>query len=149
MNELPTKTKSTHYSRAKRVTCLLLQVAHLVEKRLEEALDKVELSGPKFGALSKLMEADEPLTLSELAEQMTCVRSNITQLVDRLEADGLVRREDDPNDRRGVRASITPLGRERYTAGLQRIEEVQEASMGKALSELDGEALQRVLEALK
>ena len=52
-------------------------------------------------------------TLSELASRMICVRSNITQLMGRLEADGLVQREEDPHDRRCVRATLTPLGRER------------------------------------
>ncbi|TMG94648.1 MAG: MarR family transcriptional regulator, partial [Betaproteobacteria bacterium] len=74
------------------------------EKRLEDALEKVGLSNAKFGALTHLVEAGEPLSLSECAARMTCVRSNITQLIDRLEADGLVRRVDDPADRRGVRA---------------------------------------------
>jgi len=38
----------------------------------------------KFGALSHLVKEGEPLSLSECAMKMTCVRSNITQLVDRL-----------------------------------------------------------------
>jgi DNA-binding MarR family transcriptional regulator len=57
---------------------------------------------------------------------MTCVRSNITQLVDRLEADGLVRRVDHPSDRRGVMAApLTPLGVERQAAGAKLVDEVK------------------------
>src|SRR5262245_27543419 len=85
----------------------LLHAAQAIEKRLEETLSVVGLSLPKFGALTKLVQAHEPLPLSELAARMTCVRSNITQLVDRLESDGFVRREEDPTDRRGVRAALT------------------------------------------
>src|SRR5438105_15873465 len=90
-----------------------LHAAHAVEGRMEEALGAVSLSGAKFAALSKLAEAGETLTLTDLASRLTCVRSNITQLVDRLEADGLVRRADDPEDRRAIRPAPTPLGRQR------------------------------------
>src|SRR6267378_703279 len=70
----------------------LVRAAHALESRLEEALEQVGLSLAKFGALSHLVKEGEPLSLSECAMKMTCVRSNVTQLVDRLEADGLVRR---------------------------------------------------------
>ncbi len=123
----------------------LLQAAHAVENRLEAALEKVHLSGAKFGALTCLVEAGEPLSLSELAARLVCVRSNITQLVDRLEADGLVRRVEDPEDRRSVRAALTPLGRERQALGARQIERVQ-AKLAKTLSGLDRDALERALE---
>lgn len=127
---------------------LLLQLAHVIEGRLESALNTVELSIPKFSALTMLVEGGEPLSLSELAEQMTCVRSNITQLVDRLEVDGLVVRVEDPKDRRSVRAAVTVLGRERQAAGARRVKEVQQ-EVAKAFSGVNTEALERGLEALK
>src|ERR1700704_1503713 len=78
----------------------LVRAAHVLETRLEEALEQVGLSLPKFGALSHLVKEGEPLSLSECATKMTCVRSNITQLVDRLQAAGLVRRGENPQNRR-------------------------------------------------
>jgi DNA-binding MarR family transcriptional regulator len=93
--------------------------------RLEAALERVGLSLAKFGALSKLVTAGQPLPLSTLAERCACVRSNITQLVDRLEADGLVARADDPHDRRSVLAELTAEGRRRQAAGVQAIEEAE------------------------
>ena len=95
----------------------ILHAAHAIEDRIETALGNVGLSIAKHSALSRLSEAGEPLTLSELAERLSCVRSNITQLVDRLEADGLVRRVADPDDRRSVRAELTELGAEKQVAG--------------------------------
>jgi len=125
----------------------LVRVARAVEDRWEEALARVELSGPKFGALTVLMQAGEPLSLGELAARLTCVRSNITQLVDRLEADGLVRRVEDPTDRRGKRAAVTPLGVERQSAGARQVEKVQR-ELGKTLAGLDHDALKHVLSLL-
>jgi DNA-binding MarR family transcriptional regulator len=80
---------------------------------------------------------------------MTCVRSNITQLMDRLEADGLVRRVEDPRDRRAVRAAVTRLGAERQTAGAKEVARVQ-AELAKTLSGKDrGASLRRALSAIE
>lgn len=125
----------------------LITTGHAVEHRLEEALAKVGLSLAKFGALTHLVESGDPVSLSECAKKMTCVRSNITQLVDRLEADGLVKRVEDPQDRRSVRAELTPLGIERQAAGAKEMARVQ-AELAKTLNGIDHGTLQRVLAAL-
>ena len=52
------------------------------------------------------------LRMHELAAQTVITRSNLTRLVDRLEAAGLVARERDAEDRRGAFAVLTPAGRE-------------------------------------
>jgi len=122
----------------------LLRAGQAVERQLEEALEAVGLSLPKFGVLTHLVRSGGPLSLSECAARMTCVRSNITQLVDRLEAEGLVRRVDDPNDRRGVLAIATPLGVERQAAGAQRLEQAQR-EFSRTLSSADRAALARAL----
>jgi len=132
---------------ARDVMWSLLQAAHAIESRLEQALGEVGLSGAKLAALTQLVEADEPISLGELAAQCACVRSNITQLVDRLEAEKLVRRLDDPADRRSLRAQITPLGRERQAAGAKKIEAVRKQLAG-TLKALDGDTLQRALAAV-
>src|SRR6476469_1312185 len=96
------------------LTLLLLDAARAVEARAEGALAEVGLSLAKLGALRHLILAAEPLTLSQLAERHCCGKSNVTQLVDRLEADGFVARVSDPGDRRTVRAEVTPAGRAAY-----------------------------------
>jgi len=102
-----------------------LAALHAVEGRLEAALEPLGLSLAKFGALSKLVAAGEPLPLGTLAERCACVRSNITQLIDRLEADKLVLRTDDPHDRRSVRAELTDEGRSRHAAAVRALEEAE------------------------
>ncbi len=126
----------------------LIHAAHCIEAHLEKALAAVNLSGPKFAALSVLVAQDQPLSLSELAEKLTCVRSNVTQLVDRLEADGLVKRTDDPSDRRGVRAEVTNLGRERHAAGLKVVNQVHE-EVAKQFSAVDQSLLIRALDTIQ
>lgn len=126
----------------------LLHAAHALEDRIEAALVSVDLSMPKLNVLTQLVLAGEPLPLSDLAARMSCVRSNITQLVDRLEADGLVKRENDPSDRRSIRATLTPLGRERQGAGEKQMEAVL-AAFASALSDADRAALKRAFAVLE
>lgn len=127
---------------------LFLQTAQAIEERLEAALVEVDLSVAKYSALKQLAAAAEPLSLSDMAARLVCVRSNVSQLVDRLEADGLVRRVEDPRDRRCVRAALTDLGRERQAAGERRLESVRDEIV-EVLSEVDRGALERALERLR
>ena len=105
----------------------LIGSLHAVATRLEAALEPLGLSVAKFGVLAKLVAAGEGLPLSTLAERMACVRSNMTQLIDRLEAEKLVARVDDPRDRRSIRAELSKEGRERYAAGLKAVEQAERA----------------------
>ena len=92
----------------------LLHAAHAAEAAVEAELSTVGLSFAKALALKALADADHPLPLSQLAERLSCVRSNVTQLVDRLEADGLVVRQGDPRDRRARLAALTAAGRKAH-----------------------------------
>ena len=120
-----TETEALPESSAPHWTFSVLHAAHLIEDRIEQGLAKVGLSMAKQGALTELASAGEPLTLSQLATRLSCVRSNMTQLVDRLEADGFVKRLADPEDRRSVRAELTPLGKERQRVGEKAMKKVQ------------------------
>lgn len=50
------------------------------------------------------------LRMSDLADELVLTRSNATRLVDRLEARGLVAREQSPHDGRGQLAALTVEG---------------------------------------
>ncbi len=146
----PTSRRSagTPAPAAEQMLFSLLRVARSLEQRMDAALEEVGLSSAKFAALTHLVGAGAPLSLSECAARMTCVRSNITQLMDRLEVEGLVRRVDDPSDRRGVKAVVTPLGAERQAAGATKMARLQQ-EFAKTLSGVDQGALSRALAALQ
>src|SRR5476651_1584363 len=95
----------------------VLHASGVLETRVEAKLSEVGLSLAKLAALHHLTEAGESLPLGQLAERLSCVKSNVTQLVDRLEADGLVSRTGDPNDRRSRLAVLTDAGRTAYAKG--------------------------------
>jgi len=127
---------------------LLLGVAHEVEARLEDSLAPVGLSLAKHRLLTRLMEAGEPVPLGCLADRCSCVRSNMTQLVDRLEAESLVERRNDSKDRRSVLAGITELGRARQIEGAERLAEIEIQIFG-GLSEADRRRLEGLLGHLR
>ncbi|HEY9229512.1 MAG TPA: MarR family transcriptional regulator [Gemmatimonadaceae bacterium] len=103
---------------------------------------------PKFAVLTQLVASDGPISLSELAGRLSCVKSNVTQLIDRLEAEGLVQRVDDPSDRRSVRASITAEGTARQAAGAAEVERLH-VEFAASVGIEDRQALERLLTALK
>jgi DNA-binding MarR family transcriptional regulator len=130
------------------LTFSLLGAAHAVEARIENALSPLGLSLAKLNVLGVLVNSTSPLTLGELADRLACVRSNITQLVDRLEGDGLVKRESDPSDRRSIRAVITDSGKERQHAGSIALAHVQE-EVTQTLARFDSGHIEQALSTLK
>jgi MarR family transcriptional regulator, transcriptional regulator for hemolysin len=126
---------------------LIVDVADQLRTRLEADLAKKGLSCAKAAALEALADAPEPPTLGELALENACVRSNITQLVDRLEGDGLVRRVNDPDDRRVRRAALTSNGRKACSEA-SRVIANQEHAVAKILSPEEADTLARLLRRL-
>jgi len=68
------------------------------------------LSGPQVWALT-ILDREPALSLGELSERIFAHPSTVSGIVDRLEERGAVRRAVDRDDRRGIRLSLTPLGR--------------------------------------
>ncbi|MFD5545066.1 MarR family winged helix-turn-helix transcriptional regulator [Streptomyces sp. NPDC127079] len=75
----------------------------------EEAAGEHALTGAQARLLSLL--SLEPLPMRKLAQKLKCEPSNVTGIVDRLEARGLVERRPDPADRRVKLAAATDEGR--------------------------------------
>ncbi len=102
---------------------LTLEVVELIgtvvaryHEEYEEAAAEHALTGAQARLLSLL--SLEPLPMRRLAQKLKCEPSNVTGIVDRLEARGLVERRPDPNDRRVKLAAATQEGR-RIAKGLR------------------------------
>src|SRR5438874_12309607 len=93
-----------------------------------------------------LLEPGRPLPMRRLAETLSCDASNVTGLIDRLEARGLVEREMSPRDRRVKVLRLTPAGSRLRTQLLRRV-----AGRSLPLSKLSLDqqrTLVRILESL-
>lgn len=80
----------------------------------DEAAARHDLTRMQAFVLANLLSGPKPMRF--LAEHLKCEPSNITGLVDRMEARGLVTREPDPEDRRVKNITATELGRESFDA---------------------------------
>jgi DNA-binding MarR family transcriptional regulator len=81
-----------------------------IQEHSKAILRATGLSGPQVWALT-ILEAESDLSLGELANRLFAHPSTVSGIVDRLEKRGAVRRAVDPSDGRGIRLSLTPLGR--------------------------------------
>jgi DNA-binding MarR family transcriptional regulator len=95
--------------------------------RLDIRLEPLGLSSAKLWPMAFIDAIDEPLTITALAECIDTTKSNATAMVDRLEASGLVTRTRSSEDRRAVQIELTPLGKERFEAAMQVMQEVNQA----------------------
>lgn len=109
MNE-PAKTPSQE----EQIVDALLRASRTTLQSFDHALAEVGLSSPKVYALKHLVEAPQPLGITQLAIRIHSGKSNATQLVDRLEAEGLVRRVPHPKDRRSLIIEVTEEGLRRF-----------------------------------
>ncbi|MDQ1038876.1 DNA-binding MarR family transcriptional regulator [Streptomyces sp. V3I8] len=95
---------------------LTLEVVDLIgtvvaryHEEYEDAAAEHALTGAQARLLSLL--SLEPLPMRRLAQRLKCEPSNVTGIVDRLEARGLAERRPDPSDRRVKLAAVTEEGR--------------------------------------
>ena len=126
----------------------LLGAASSIHDFIESRLAPVGLSVPRLAALQRLVDAGGSLPLGQLADRLACVKSNVTQLVDRLEAEGLVTRSPDPEDKRSRLAIITDAGRQIYQDGA-RIQHQVEEELFSSLSVDDSLRLLEIITKLK
>ncbi len=89
-----------------------------VVRALEQELQAEQgLPLASYDVLVQLSEAPERrLRMTELADRVLLSRSGLTRLADRLEKDGLLRREACPSDARGTLAVLTDAGMQRLRA---------------------------------
>ena len=94
---------------------LFLRAHALVTRRLEtDLLAEQHMPLASYDVLVQLVEAPQRrLRMTELAERVLLSRSGLTRLVDRLEREGLVRREACLDDARGLFTVLLPAGVEK------------------------------------
>lgn len=92
---------------------------------------------PRFDVMAALWRHPDPMTMTELSRWLLVSNGNVTAVVDRLEADGLVTRQPNEADRRTVRVTLTPDGLDRF-GDMAR---AHEAEISRILGALDHDDL--------
>jgi len=119
----------------------LARIYHRVDRRTAETMGRHGLSVSRFDVLNHA-GTPEGRTQGELAQSLLVTKGNVTQLLDAMEADGLLERR---RDGRTKRIYLTAKGRCRRAA----VVALQEAEIANDLSALDEAELQTLIRLLR
>ncbi len=103
-----------------------------------------ELTLPQFDVLAQLYRRAEGMTPGELTRELLVTAGNVTGIVARLEALGLVERRPVPEDRRTVRLRLTPRGRRAMRQAIPR----HRRELGALLAAVDAPRLESLRDLL-
>jgi DNA-binding MarR family transcriptional regulator len=98
-----------------RVWLRLLRGSRAIEGTLRERLRaRFNMTLPQFDVMAALARTDQGMTLTEVSRLLMVSNGNLTGIIERLVADGLVARQTPAADRRAVLVSLTRRGAERF-----------------------------------
>jgi DNA-binding MarR family transcriptional regulator len=98
---------------AMRAVTSIMRAHQILIAELDARLRPLGITFSRYEALVLLVHSqDGALPLSKIGERLQVHATSVTNVIDRLEAAGLVRREPNPRDGRGTLAVITDEGRE-------------------------------------
>jgi DNA-binding MarR family transcriptional regulator len=127
----------------------IYRIARLMSERMEKEYQRYGIGTGEFDVLATLRRAGDPYTLSprQLSATLMLTTGGMTGRLDKLERAGLLERAPDPDDRRGLRVSLTQRGlaaiNESVGAGL-----LVQKSVLDALGEQDTERIADLLRQL-
>jgi DNA-binding MarR family transcriptional regulator len=140
------RQKKPFVSVQEEVLLSILRTADLATVPMNDVLRESGLSASQYNVLRILRgSAPEGLPCGEISERMVRRDPDLTRLLDRLDARGLVLRNRDTRDRRVVRAAITE-------AGLKLLAELDgpvDESVKRTLSHMPVSRLKTLLELLE
>src|ERR1700754_4034785 len=123
----------------------LLTCTNLIEGEIRRRLrDTFDVTLPRFDLMAQLDKNPGGMTLGELSSRMMVSNGNVTGLVERLLAQGLLDRRPSPNDRRAQLVSLSGEGRRAFRA-MARTHENWIAEMFARLSPADIDDMMRLL----
>jgi len=120
----------------------LFRFMQLQRARYSSLAAELDLS-PVQASVLKELEPGTPVAMHALADALACDASNVTGIVDRLEARGLLERRESPHDRRVRMLMVTERGREVRASLLGRLRRPPQEIA--SLSRADQRTLARIL----
>ena len=132
-------------------TGTLLETQVLVAAAIDvRAVDPVGLDAATADLLVRLAKsADCGIRGVDIGEQCQMTATRVSRLVDRAEADGLVMRTPDPNDRRAQHVVLTDEGREAVRRLAPRLSDVLDELVFETLSAEERQVLVELLGRLR
>jgi DNA-binding MarR family transcriptional regulator len=129
-------------------TTSIMRAHQIVLARVEDALRPLDLTFARYEALVLLyFSRNGALPLGKMGERLMVHPTSVTNIVDRLEDQGLLRRVPHPTDRRTILAAITDEGRQRVERATKAVGEIDLGMNG--LSESQQDELTNLLRQLR
>lgn len=123
---------------------LLRNVGTILKKRGRDILSNFDITPPQLDALLVLREFGE-LTMGELCQKMFLACSTATDLIDRMERNGLIERVRDTADRRVIRLKVLPKG----SSVIDEVLEARRGYLATILAEIDVADKERLIQSLE
>jgi DNA-binding MarR family transcriptional regulator len=150
--ERASESWTTHYPEAgedvyasMRAVTSIMRAQQILLAGLDTALKPFSLTFSRYEALVLLtFSSTGALPLSKIGERLQVHATSVTNVIDRLESSGFVRREPNPRDGRGTLAVITGAGRAVADAATKKLHETR-----FGLGGLTPEDLQRLFSILR
>jgi DNA-binding MarR family transcriptional regulator len=123
----------------------LLRSARIIELKVRERL-RLEFATtlPKFDVMAALERRPAGMTMTELSRYLMVSNGNVTGIIDRLVAEGMVARAPDEKDRRATFVRLTPKGARQFSA----MAAAHEAWINEILAEIDGRQTETLIDLL-
>jgi DNA-binding MarR family transcriptional regulator len=128
----------------------IYRIADAVGSRMEVAYQRFGISRGEFDVLATLRRSGAPYTLSPstLSSTLMITSGGITGRLDKLERAGLLAREPDPADRRGIRVTLTVAGVELVDRAVEAGLEIQREALERSLTGPQVKQLEQLLRHL-
>ncbi len=125
------------------------RLSRVFERANAESFSTFDLGNDEFDVLATLRRSGSPYELNpkHLRQSMMVTSATMTHRLDKLEERGLVRRNNDPSDRRGIIVRLTGDGKRLVDVALEAHLET-EARLLTHLSQRDQTTLARLLRKL-
>jgi DNA-binding MarR family transcriptional regulator len=116
----------------------IIRVHQVLTRRADQILAPIELTFSRYEVLVHLYFNDGELPLAQLGKRLQLHQTSITSLVDKLEAQALIRRMPHPTDRRSTIARLTPAGQQLVTKAIKRLNSDLFRDIGLTSDEVQG-----------
>jgi DNA-binding MarR family transcriptional regulator len=143
-DRVPAVSEETTEALARDVFAFINRLLTSGHRELFVAMEKAGLTITQVKSLHVLSEAEEPMSLGAVSEALGLSLPAISRSVDGLVQRGLVKREEDPRDRRSKLVTVTPRGRRLY----ERLIAVRLAGVRRFVEELNREEQEALAQGL-
>ncbi len=146
MGRLAAEIKSKPFSHPEEEALLsVVRTADVLMQRMNQFLKQFDISGSQYNVLRILRGSPDGLSCGQIAERMISRDPDVTRLLDRLEARGLIGRERNGQDRRVVVARINAEGLDLVT----RLDPLVASEHRRQLGGLGEQKLRQLIELLE